>query len=359
MLVNWNKKLVWGIKLGELSAFLGLYLFLYLTYCITLTFNELAYVKFTFEQLLKNYLVSQFFDYFIKLILTIPIWFLFFKIVNNWNIYFKLLLHLFMLVIFVFLWQKIFYSTMEALGRGHLRGSSQVWDIYIPALIYIIQFGFFHAYAYHVEVENRKATEADLKEAALKSELSAIKAQLNPHFLYNTFNTINASLPPHMEQTREMIASLADMFRYVLKASKEETVELKEEVEFTEKYLSLEKSRFAERLQTVFEIDQGLLNEKIPPMILQPLVENSVKHGISSLIEGGEIKIEIKKQGNKMRFKVSDTGVGASDLSGLIGSGVGLSNTNLRLEKMYGSQLDILPNTPKGLIVSFSIEYKI
>lgn len=355
MLVNWNKKLLWGIKLGELTAFLGLYIFLYLTYCLTLTFNELAYVKFTFKVLLQNYLISQFFDYGLKLILTIPLWYLYFRIVNNWSLYLKILLHFITLILFVLAWQKMFYFAMESLNRGHLRGSSQVWDIYIPALIYIIQFGFFHAYAYHVEVENRKATEADLKEAALKSELGAIKAQLNPHFLYNTFNTINASLPPQMEQTREMIASLSDMFRYVLKASKEETVELKEEVEFTEKYLSLEKSRFGERLKTVFEIEQDLLTEKIPPMILQPLVENSVKHGISNLIEGGEIKIEIKKQGDKMLFTVSDTGLGAIDLSGLIGSGVGLSNTNLRLEKMYGSQIDILHNTPKGLIVSFSI----
>ncbi len=355
MLVNWNKKLLWEIKLGELTAFLGLYVFLYLTYCLTLTFNELAYVKFTFKVLLQNYLISQFFDYGLKLILTIPLWYLYFRIVNNWSLYLKILLHLITLILFVLAWQKLFYFIMESLNRGHLSGSSQVWDIYIPALIYIIQFGFFHAYAYHVEVENRKATEADLKEAALKSELSAIKAQLNPHFLYNTFNTINASLPPQMEQTREMIASLADMFRYVLKASKEETVELKEEVEFTEKYLSLEKSRFGDRLKTIFEIDQDLLNEKIPPMILQPLVENSVKHGITPLIEGGEIKIEIKKQGDKMLFTVSDNGVGVNDLSALIGSGVGLSNTNFRLEKMYGSQIDILHNTPKGMILSFSI----
>lgn len=354
-MINWNKTIIWRIRLGELLAVVGIYIVLYLLYCFTLTFNESAYVKIAFPELLKNYLISQFFDYSIKFILTIPIWYFYFRLIPHWSLATKVFLHFVTLVIFVVTWQKLFYATMEFLGRGHLRGSSQIWDIYIPALIYIIQFGFFHAYAYHVKFQEQKEIENSLRQATLESELSAIKAQLNPHFLYNVFNTISASVPPEMEATREMIAELADMFRYQLKASRVDYVRIKDELEFIEKYLALEKNRFGSRLKTSIEADEELLNLKIPPMILQPIVENAIKHGISPKIEGGEVKVKIEKTDNHLTFEVTDTGVGLNSQDEVIGKGIGLTNTKLRLEKMFGELLHLSPNQPNGLKVWFKI----
>src|SRR5690606_10526197 len=99
----------------------------------------------------------------------------------------------------------------------------------------------------------------------LKSELSAIKAQLNPHFLYNIFNTISASVPSENEKTRHMIAELSDLFRYQLKASQTELVPLKDELDFVKKYLDLEKERFEERLEIEISVDDSILNDMVPP----------------------------------------------------------------------------------------------
>jgi LytS/YehU family sensor histidine kinase len=259
------------------------------------------------------------------------------------------------MLLFVFVWQKAFYFTMEAMGRGHLRGASQVWDIYIPALIYIIQFGLFHAYEYHLHYQRQKETENALRQASLESELSAIKAQLNPHFLYNVFNTISASVPPEMEDTREMIAKLADLFRYQLKASRVEFVKLKDELEFIEKYLALEKDRFGNRLRTSIDLEDDCLDERIPPMILQPIVENAIKHGIAPKIEGGEVKIKIGRTANELTCEVTDSGVGMTANEEIIGKGVGLTNTTLRLEKMFGKTLHFQQNQPSGFRVWFEI----
>jgi two-component system, LytTR family, sensor kinase len=353
--INWNRRLIWDIKLGELSAIIGLFIVLYITYAISLTLAQMDYTPNSFTVDLKHYLFSHFIDYLIKFILIIPLWYFYFKVIRHWSIYLKIGLHLITMILFVVIWQKVFYFTMESMGKGHLRGSGQTWDVYIPGLIYIILFGIFHIYSFYVELENKKATEALLKEAALKSELSAIKAQLNPHFLYNTFNSINASIPPHLEETREMIASLSDLFRYLLKSSKEETVELREELDFIKKYLSLEKSRFEDRLNIVIDVDPSLLTTKIPSMILQPLIENAVKHGISPLLEGGTITILVKRKLDKIYYEISDTGIGISNKEDFWNKGIGLTNTKLRLEKLYGSTLNINPNTPRGLSVSFEI----
>ena len=245
---------------------------------------------------------------------------------------------------------------MESMDKGHLEGSSEVWDIYIPALFYIIQFSLFHAFEYYYQFQKQKDTEHQLRQISLQNELSAIKAQLNPHFLYNVFNTISASVPPEQERTREMIAELADLFRYQLKASRTELVCLRDEIEFLEKYLDLEKARFGDRLVVKMDIDKTLLDENVPSMMIQPIVENCLKHGLASKIEGGEVAIFIKKRDNILNFGVKDTGVGVKDKLNLLNTeGVGLKNTQLRLEKLYHSKLVFEDNHPTGLSVSFDI----
>ena len=102
-------------------------------------------------------------------------------------------------------------------------------------------------------------------------------------------------------------------------------------------------------------VPEELLNEMVPPMLLQPLVENSVKHGLSSLIDGGSISISIKKEGGRLKFEISDTGVGIPEKSDAFGKGIGLTNTRLRLQKMYNTQLELLDNQPQGLKIRFSL----
>lgn len=255
----------------------------------------------------------------------------------------------------IYLVRTIRYWYLEQIGQWHLEGYNGVWDLYIPSLFFLFQFGCYFAYTNFQENQRKLKVEGELRQAALKSELAAIKAQLNPHFLYNVFNTINAALPPGSEDARTMVSRLSDLFRYQLRATKEDLVPLADELEFVTTYLELEHARFGDRLRVEINVAEDLLTRKIPPMLLQPLVENSIKHGLSSLVEGGSITVDVFAAAGKMHFRITDTGVGAEDKTKLFNRGIGLTNTRLRLEKMYGSALEILDNSPRGLIVQFTL----
>ncbi|MEO1032283.1 MAG: histidine kinase [Bacteroidota bacterium] len=350
------KKRLLGIKIEELAIFIVFYLFWAFAYHCAITINSRAWNEgetslFDFGAFMN----SVGLDYIIKAILTYPIWWLLIRKFRKWTYTKKIISHLVILPLFVVVWQQLYYFACELVGFGHLRGPASAWDIYIPALFYALQFGIIHSYNYYIENQQKIRLEGELRTVALKSELSALKAQLNPHFLYNIFNTISASVPPKNEKTRRLIAELSDLFRYQLKASQVEKVPLSEELEFVNKYLDLEKERFQERLEVEVSVDKDLMSEMIPPMLLQPLIENSIKHGLSSLIEGGKISINIFKKNEKLHFEISDTGIGVKDKEAVFDKGIGLTNTKLRLEKMYQSRLNLSDNMPKGLKISFAI----
>lgn len=352
----WYLRKIYGIRIKDILITYGLYMVFALFYHITLWVNREGYADpddsiFNPLEFFRRVMLQ----YTIFFMITIPVWLLIFKRLRHWKLHQRLLIHLVTLPIFVFAARWIYYELVEMMGLFHLTGGSSVWDIYIPGLFYFIQFGFFHAYEYFKENQEKLRLEGELRQAALKSELSAIKAQLNPHFLYNVFNTINASVPAGQEQTRTMIAQLSDLFRYQLRASQEEHVTLGEELEFVTKYLELEKARFGDRLELKFNVDSSLYKEKVPPMLLQPLVENSIKHGLASKIEGGSISISIFKREEKLMFEIADTGIGIKDKEAAFTKGIGLANTALRLQKMYQSKLEIFDNTPEGAVIKFAI----
>jgi len=350
-----NKR-IFNIKAIELLVFTGLYFLLSIVYHVAILFNTpLKYRKTSDFLSIQKWIDHAGLQYLIMFIITSIIWMIVFRLCKYWKLSQRLLLHLLGLPLFILFAWKVFYYVCDTLGYTHLTGSGEIWDIYIPMLIYLIQFSLLHAYEYYVINQRKLQYEVELKNTALKSELSAIKAQLNPHFLYNVFNTINASVPKEMEDTREMIAELSDLFRYQLKASREDLVTLKEEVDFVKKYLKLEQRRFEDRLEINIDVANSLLSRKIPPMLLQPLVENSVKHGISPLVQGGEINIIIKELNEKLIFEINDTGVGVKNKESIFNLGVGVSNTQKRLQKIYNSTLQFSDNLPSGLKVYFEL----
>ena len=192
-----------------------------------------------------------------------------------------------------------------------------------------------------------------------RNEIDLLKAQIQPHFLFNTLNRISATVPPQQEATRELIAKLADTFRYALRATKEEMVPLKDELAFIRTYLELEKERFGNRLSIRIS-DAGTDGVMIAPMLLQPLVENAVAHGISASVKGGSVTIICKRKDNLMLISIGDDAMPfRGDVSMLMnGPGVGLKNTALRIERIYQEQIRIEKNKPAGLIFSFSIPIK-
>lgn len=342
------QKQIWGIPLADILALLGFFVVNAILYRNTIIFATGAKPA---QEPIWRYVL----EYGTKFALFIPIWWLFIRKMASLPFWAKILLHVPFMVVYTKGWQQTSYAIGDYVGIGHLWGASEIWDVYIAGLQYILLFSAIHAYSYHLKMKSQLIKEAELKQLTLQSELTALKAQVNPHFLYNVFNTINASLPPEQENTREMIATLADLFRYQLKATKVDLVTVAEELEFTRKYLSLEKARFQERLQLEYEVDPAILSKKIPPLILQPLVENAVKHGISPKIEGGEVSIRIQQQDHKLHFEISDTGVGNAEKTGLLNKGIGLGNTAQRLEKMYGILLKLEDNKPSGFKISFDL----
>lgn len=167
-------------------------------------------------------------------------------------------------------------------------------------------------------------TESALKEA----ELIALKAQINPHFLFNSLNNIRALILEDQMKARDMVTNLSDILRYSIEFSKRERVTIAEEIEILKNYLDLESIQYEGRLSYQIDADEDTLNCIIPPMIIQTLAENAVKHGISQLKEGGKITIKISKSAD-LRIEVANTGQ-ISDKQN--GTGIGIKNATSRIQ---------------------------
>lgn len=194
---------------------------------------------------------------------------------------------------------------------------------------------------------------------AYENEINFLKAQIQPHFLFNTLNQISATVPPQHEATRELIARLADTFRYALRSTREELVPLKDELGFIRNYLELEKERFGNRL-SIRIAAEGVQHVMIAPMLLQPLVENAIAHGISPSIKGGTVSIHCRQQQDKLIISVSDDAIPFEGNTVELmknGKGVGLKNTALRIDRIYQETIHIQKNNPGGLTFSFAIPF--
>ncbi len=203
-----------------------------------------------------------------------------------------------------------------------------------------------------------------MTELAAKAELKALRAQINPHFLFNALNTIVSLCRTNPEEARRLIIELSEFFRRSLKTSRD-FVTIKEELELVDSYLALEKARFGARLTIVKTVGDETLNVLIPAFTLQPLVENAVKHGLLAKEEGGTVHIAVARTGGDVAITITDDGQGISraTLSQVLvsgfgkGAGVGLSNVNERLKNIYGPKhaLEIESVEGRGTVVHLSI----
>ena len=186
----------------------------------------------------------------------------------------------------------------------------------------------------------------------LEARLDALRRQINPHFLFNTLNSITSLVRSQPELAREMIVKLANILRVLLK-DREAFVPLSEELAFTDDYLDIEVVRFGEKLRVVKEIAPETLDVVVPGMLLQPLIENSLKHGLEPRISGGTVTLRSRIADEMLTIEVEDDGVGMSgerDVMGLAGSGsgIGMRNVRERLEVQYGSLASVEVNSRPG-----------
>ena len=167
-------------------------------------------------------------------------------------------------------------------------------------------------------------------------EVQTIKAHINPHFIFNSLNGIKALIDEDPERARDAISQLSKILRSSLSAEKAETVVFEKELEIVKAYLDLESMRFEERLQVEFAIDEATLNSQVPPMMLQTLVENAIKHGISRQMKGGIVKIVSQIRNLQHELLIQNTG--QLNGSARSGGGFGLSSTRDRLHLLYGEK---------------------
>lgn len=226
---------------------------------------------------------------------------------------------------------------------------------------YIITVAVFYIIQYFEYVQRKDQEKSELTIKNKEMQLALLKSQINPHFLFNTLNSISTLIATSKEKARKVITQLSDVFRYALDSHAGIMVKLTDELNFIENYVKIQQVRFGDRLKYLTDIDSSCMNLEVPPMILQPLVENSVKYGIAPKDEGGTIKVIIKKEGNKVFFEVTDDGMGVNASKILDGnsSGVGLKNSDRRLRNTFGSasKLEIIPKQ-NGYTVKFMIPVK-
>lgn len=226
---------------------------------------------------------------------------------------------------------------------------------------YITVVGVYYVIRYFQGLQKEETEKSLLSLKNKEMQISLLKSQINPHFLFNTLNSINTLIGSSKEQARKVITQLSDIFRYALDSHGDQMVKLIHELDFIDNYIRIQQVRFGERLKFVKQIDFSCLGVHIPPMILQPLVENSVKYGIAPKDDGGTIVVTVKRFNNMIFFEVKDDGMGSKAKKIMDGSssGVGMRNTDQRLKNIFGpgSGLRIRSNE-WGYSVSFFIPFE-
>jgi two-component system, LytTR family, sensor kinase len=192
---------------------------------------------------------------------------------------------------------------------------------------------------------------AELQTKLVEAQLENLRLQLQPHFLFNTLNTISSVMYEDLRAADAMITQLSDLLRLTLRASRAHEIPLSEELEITGLYLDLMQKRFENKLRVTYSIDASLHSSLVPQLILQPLLENSLRHGMKSGSSAMDLAIEAHHENGSLILEVSDTGCGLGeiDLSGVFGRGLGLRNIRDRLAHLYGHRQEFsISNRPSG-----------
>jgi two-component system, LytTR family, sensor kinase len=246
-------------------------------------------------------------------------------------------------------------SFLEAF-RAQLVGS-----FHSEVLTYWMVIGLSHGIDYYRKYRERELRALQLETRLAHAQLDALKMQLHPHFLFNTLNSISVLMTEDVVAARRMLTRMSELLRASLENVGRHEVSLREELDFLKNYLEIEQTRFQDRLAVRMDIEPGVLDARVPNLILQPLVENAIRHGIAPRAQQGLIEISAVREDGMMRLKVRDNGPGLGS-SGLekVTKGIGLSNTQARLEQLYGlgHRFEMKDATGGGLEVAIVIPFR-
>ena len=230
------------------------------------------------------------------------------------------------------------------LQNGQATGAVSRTKLLPDILLAWILFAFRHGIEYYRRYQAREVAASRLQAQLTRAQMEALRAQLQPHFLFNTLHAISALMYRDVESADRMMSRLSDFLRLTLDSSGVQEVTLKREMEYLDKYLEIEQVRFGARMVVRRSIDPRTLDLLVPNLMLQPLVENAVRYGIAPRASGGNIEIAAALSGARLSLEVRDDGRGAE----LVTEGIGISNTRARLEQLYGSRAKLeLGNLPR------------
>jgi len=210
--------------------------------------------------------------------------------------------------------------------------------------------------------ERERFRRMEAESSTRDAQLQMLRYQLNPHFLFNTLNAINALVKLHdNEKAQEMIQFLSEFLRHTLEQDAVQNVSLEEELESLMLYLNIEKTRFEDRLALEFEIEPRARQALVPGLILQPIIENSMKYAIETSEDGGTVRVKACVRDDELQLEVSDTGPGMKAEHSVQGRGVGLRNTLDRLETLYGSDysFETFECAPSGLAIQLRFPFQV
>lgn len=257
-------------------------------------------------------------------------------------------------------WQLMFFLmivVVEAYVMLLAHNSSQlIYAMHNPAkpLLAVIVLGGIASVSVPIRIWNSIRNEIKIEEQnrlLMEARLEALTRQINPHFLFNTLNSISSLVRTNPELARVLIQKLSSIMRRLLRRS-DALTPLREELSFVDDYLSIERVRFGEKLQIVSEVEDSALDALIPSMLLQPLVENSIKHGIQEKVDGGTIHIIGSHRDGRLRLEIRDDGMGIPEekIGWIYDDGVGLSNVKERIKMLYGedSRFDVSSRYGEG-----------
>jgi two-component system LytT family sensor kinase len=259
----------------------------------------------------------------------------------------------------------LFYATSMP---GHEAMTSGLYKVHFwtrvhsNILTYWTILGAFYAYDYYQKFLNREQAAAILEIRLAEANLRALKMQLHPHFLFNTLNSVAALVRKNDNRIAvKMLVQLGDFLRLALENKGVQEITLEQEVDFLQRYLNIEKIRFQERLTVDYSIDPSLKEVYVPNMILQPVVENAIHHGIGPNAEKGRIEVSARREGDDVILTVQDNGKGLQPKQPGKREGVGVANTRGRLESIYGDRADFrLENAEEGgLIARIRLPYSL
>jgi two-component system, LytTR family, sensor kinase len=228
-------------------------------------------------------------------------------------------------------------------------------------IIYSVIIAGHYGYDYYRRYRERQLCAAELEGKLFQAELQNLKMQLQPHFLFNTLNTISVLMMRDPVSANRTLVQLSDLLRLSLDSVGLQHISLKQELDFLNRYLEIEQTRFQDRLTIERHIDPATLDAAVPNLILQPLVENAIRHGVAKQPGNGTVEIRAKRIAGNLRIDVLDNGPGLHTNGSSQPKGLGLQNTRARLQQLYGEKHSFeLKNAPKnGVIASLTIPFSI